>query len=446
MFSDEACARVRPSRGRPLVVACLLVFSVLTGIAPMAANAGSEAEAEAVRLDEDLRKLAGRNAWDGVDGIYARLRSLESDGVTLSAVQHELGAEAALQLGRIREARGRFGLARNASADSVEKQRLQGVIMDIDDRFGSVVLTAAGKARRDASVRMSGAVFALDARAAISYANGEIQLSGSFDGLLPVGEYSFSAATFVVTSDGGVVRAEATVAGAPSRAAKDTKPSAEAKSRQKSEPRAQKPPREKPPREKSPSTRSGARPSAYVGLGAGSASWMSKSEGIGYYVPSGTGLSARVNGGMQVPVGAVSMIGELGWDGLFGSGGEKAAANLGTVGAGLGVGSTVHGRVLGQIGVGRASVIGVDPGPACRTEEWAMDVGDGPTRCEESAHWASSGIDYALVSPGLIVGGGVSPESLGGVAVTLELGLRGMSGQLVPWTARGIRYGLGGGQ
>jgi hypothetical protein len=288
---------------------------------------------------------------------------------------------------------------------------------------------------------MSGAVFALDSRAAIAHANGEVQLSGSFDGLLPVGEYSFSATTFVVTSDGGVVRAEAVVSSAPPRAVKESKPSPEAKPKAQPEPKAQ-----KEPRQKTPSSRSGTRPNAYVGLGAGSASWMSKSEGVGYYVPGGSGLSARVNGGIQVPVGPISLIGEIGWDGMFGSGGEKTAANLGTVGAGLGFGSTVHGRVLGQLGMGQASVIGVDPGPACRTEEWVMDASGGPVRCEESPHWASSGIDYGLVSPGVVVGGGVSPESLGGASITLDLGLRGMSGQLVPWTALGLRYGFGGGQ
>ena len=59
-------------------------------------SARTAAQAEAVRLDEEIRKFAQRNIWDAVDSTYARLRGLESKGIVVSMAQHELGAQAAL--------------------------------------------------------------------------------------------------------------------------------------------------------------------------------------------------------------------------------------------------------------------------------------------------------------------------------------------------------------
>ena len=457
----NTCSLVLPTGWALRLGAVLLAWAAVGG-APQVAQAGardSEMTAELVRLEEDLRKLASRNAWEGVDGAYSRMRSLEAKGASLTMEQHELGAEAALQLGHILEARGRFGLARNATTQPGEKQRLQGIIGDIDRRFGPVELVAAGRVRRDATVRMGSAVFAHDARKAIEYANAEIQLSGKFEGLLPVGSYTFGLASFVVATDAGLTRADAALAAGAEVAVADapaeSKP--EPKPKPKPEPKAkpERTPKEKPARaERSPAPEkrspdpagtADGQPAVYVGAGVGSATWASMSDVAGYYVPAGTGLGARVHGGMAFPVGPVSLLADVGWDGSFGSGGQQATVHLATVGTGLSFGTVVQGRVLGQVGLGRSSVTGIDGAAACQTPEWTGSSAAAQATCGASPHWGTTGVQYSVLSPGGLVGVAIAPESLGGVAIAADVGLRGLNGQLQPWTALGARYSFGSG-
>jgi hypothetical protein len=414
--------------------ASLVLWLGLVGLThPSVSLAGTAAEAEAVRLDEDLRKLAGRNLWDGVDGAYSRLRGLEAQGVVVTREQHELGAQAAKELGQMREARARFGLALAAARKETEKQEIQNVIKDIDQRFGSVSLTATGRMRRDAKLVLTPAPFASDARAAIAHANDELQLSGNFDGLLPVGSYSLGATSFVVASGGSVARAEA-VASEPSGG-----------------PVAERPPKEQAPKEspsKSPNADGSSNPSGlYAGLGGGSVTWVAHSGSPGFYVPAGTGASARVTVGRVWPVGPLGVVAEGSWDGLFGSGGERTVVNMGGAAAGLQLGGEVYGRVLGQVGVGGASITGVDPASACGTDA-VTSLGAGlpaDPPCDQEPSWSTVEASQLVVSPGVLLGVGVAPASLNGLAFGLDIGVRGIQGQVVPWTSLGVRYAFGGG-
>lgn len=430
----------RAPTARLLLRLCLCTWTAAAGLSS-SAWAGTEAEAEAVRLDEDLRKLASRNTWEGVDGVYARLRGLESKGVVVTREQHELGAEAARQLGRMREARGRYGLARSAARKEKEKERIGAIIADIDARYGSVSLTASGRSRRDATVQMTPQPFASDARAAIQHATDELQLSGSFDGLLPVGSYTFGSAVFAVTADGGITRADSAVA------AVDQSPTSEpvAEVEPDPPPKPEKP--EKPPRpDKAPRDSGSSGLAAYLGGGVGSATWTSKSDDPGYWVPGGTGAALRLVGGGELSLGPVGLVGELSWDGMFGSGGDKTLVNLGALAAGLSFGNSVKGRILGQLGVGRASIRGVDPIAACASDDLSgAAVSDFNTaQCEGWEAWSQVDSSTFVVSPGGFAGAVFAPEALGPVAITVDLGLRGVAGQLVPWTAVGAHMGFGG--
>ncbi|HCH63042.1 MAG TPA: hypothetical protein DFR83_09570, partial [Deltaproteobacteria bacterium] len=310
----------RPSQRAFWFVGWMVVNGIGAGLGATQARASSAAEAEAVRLDEEMRKFAQRNIWDAVDSSYARLRGLESKGVDLSAEQHELGAQAARELGRMREARARYRLAMSTAVVLAEQARLTSVLEDIDNRYGRVELAAASRVRRDAQLVMVPPPFAADARAAISHANAEIRMTGGFNGLLPVGEYTLGATSFIVADTGGVVRAEAIVAEPVAEAPQ--KEAAAQKPKPKPEPKPEREKRAKPPKEPAAV---GLASGFYTAVGGGSATWLSRSSTAGIYVPAGTGASVRVAGGGMWSVGSVAIVAELAWDGLYGSGGAQTA-------------------------------------------------------------------------------------------------------------------------
>ena len=438
--------RLHRPGGRILVCAAWLLACGFGPLAEAGTQARIAAQAEAVRLDEELRKFAQRNIWDAVDSNYARLRGLESKGIVLSMSQHELGAQAARELGRMREARGRYGLARTAAGTDAERIRIESIIQDIDTRYASVVLSATSRVRRDARLARTPAPFASDARAAIAYANGELRMTGSFDGLVPVGDYTLGATAFVVKANEGVIRAEAMMAA-------DVADAQPAKEKPKKE-KVEKPPKEKPVREaRAPRERAeDATPSAlstgfYAGLGGGSATWLSKASSGGIYVPAGTGASVRMVGGGMWGSGSVAFVAEAGWDGIFGSGGDQTMVHMAGAGAGVAVGSsTVQARLLGQLAGGWASFTGVEPQSACQTDTpfSPSTLPDGGQSCPQLDVWQGAEVRGVVFSPGVVVGGLLSPAGMGNMGVGLDVGLRGVNGQMIPWTSLGLRYTFGG--
>ena len=444
-------AATRPTRlhrpgGRALVCAGWLLACGLGTRAQAGSQAKIAAQAEAVRLDEELRKYAQRNIWDAVDSNYARLRGLESKGIALTGAQHELGAQAARELGRMREARGRYGLARLAAQTDAEKIRIESIIQDIDTRYGSVVLSASSRVRRDARLARTPAPFASDARAAIAHANGELRMTGSFDGLVPVGDYTLGATSFVVNANGGVIRAEAMMAAevAAAQPAKEKPPREKAAKPQKEKPvREARAPRERP----ADSAPSAVGSGFHVGLGGGSATWLSKASTGGIYVPAGTGAAVRMVGGGTWAVGSVALVAEAGWDGIFGSGGDQTTVNLAGVGAGIALGSsTAQARLMGQLAGGWASFTGVEPQSACQTDTpfSPSTLPDGGQSCPQLDVWRGAEVRGVVFSPGVVVGGLVSPAGMDNMGVSLDIGLRGVNGQVIPWTSVGLRYAFGG--
>ena len=146
-------------------------------------------------------------------------------------------------------------------------------------------------------------------------------------------------------------------------------------------------------------------------------------------------------------VGPVALVTELSYDGLFGSGAAQTAVNMGSAGAGVAFGSRAfHGRVIGQFGGGWAAITGVDPQSACQTDT-AFAPGTlpaGSTPCPELDLWDEAQVDGVAWSPGVTVGGVWSPAALDRMGFVLDLGLRGVNGQMIPTTFLGIRYGFGG--
>lgn len=144
-------------------------------------------EAEYRRLSQEIQRLAERQHWEGVEHKYIAARET---GVDLSFADHLSGAQAAMALGHVRDARHRYEAARDLDVD-------RGVIealWNIDTLYGEVAL------RADPGEALSVAVVPFDPQqaAAIAYANERLGETGVFTGYLPQGDYTLGNAAFTV--------------------------------------------------------------------------------------------------------------------------------------------------------------------------------------------------------------------------------------------------------
>ncbi|MEC7947078.1 MAG: hypothetical protein VX265_05885, partial [Myxococcota bacterium] len=168
-------------------------------VATVPAHAASAAaEAEHTRLAEEMRRLAGRNAWRGVDVSYKGMLELEKKGVQLAYDDHWMGAQAARDLGRITDVYARLLRARGVE----KKEECQNWINDIESSYGKVRVAIDDRWDGEALLAPKVVPFAPDQRAAIGAAQGILKNTGLYDGLLPYGEYTLASRTFTVTAEG----------------------------------------------------------------------------------------------------------------------------------------------------------------------------------------------------------------------------------------------------
>ncbi len=153
------------------------------------AYAEDASAAEAVRLTEELRALAQRQAWAGVERVYAML---ERRGAEFAYEELVYGAQAARYSGNIDAARDRLVAAARVKGS----REVIDSLAAIDATYGSVQLV--GSRRAPAMLEPLEPPFDPDQRAAIAAARAEIAASGAFTGLLPKGRYLFGDQPFTV--------------------------------------------------------------------------------------------------------------------------------------------------------------------------------------------------------------------------------------------------------
>lgn len=180
-----------PPLRRLLPLALLLIAG--TGYAQ------SADEAERTRLSEEMKRLSGRNAWRGVDESYKRLEALMEKGVKVGYKDHYLGAVAARELGNLNAVYVR--LQRAKAAEDTEEVRTW--LADIESNFGPVKLRVDPKFGGDASLNIAEMPFAPDQRRAIEAAQIALKDTRVYDGLLPLGAYTFGGQAFEIKPGGG---------------------------------------------------------------------------------------------------------------------------------------------------------------------------------------------------------------------------------------------------
>jgi hypothetical protein len=157
----------------------------------------TEAEAEHIRLEEEMRRLASRNAWRGVEAKYNQMKELEKKGVVLTAEDHLLGVQAALQLGSVYDVYLRLQAA-NVVSPSPD---LQGQIDNIAANYGLVKLDVDDKFKEEFPFKTERMPMDPFKRTAIETAQKRVAEERKFIGMLPNGRYTLGPQTFDVTKD-----------------------------------------------------------------------------------------------------------------------------------------------------------------------------------------------------------------------------------------------------
>ncbi len=155
------------------------VFLLRLGVA--VASPMEDAQAEAVRLSQEIEKLAQRNAWAGVERMF---KALEATGVEPSFDTWVAGAHSARASGDVSSARNRLASALTQQED----RQVVDWLSDIDVHFGRVSL--ACDPTLDASLDIEALPFHPEQRRSIEFAASVLGATCLFDGLLPGGHYS----------------------------------------------------------------------------------------------------------------------------------------------------------------------------------------------------------------------------------------------------------------
>lgn len=315
---------------------------VLAVSLPAQAGSKEEAQAEAVRLSEEMGRLAKRTAWRGVDDAYLQLIELERKGAAPTYKDHYLGAEAARALGDINATYDRLTRAKAVKATD----EVASWLGDIDANYGRVKLTASDKYAGTPALDMSELPFAPDQRQAVTRAQGLVAQSRAYEGLLPFGKYTFADTSFELSAS----NKDLTINALGALASKTPTPT---------ETGATKP-------AKAPKEQSSGGGLAYIGprVDVGGAFTNGGASGApGVPSPDGFGgLGARLGLGLEVGfTPKVGVLAEVGYHNFF-SGGDLEGVTL-TNPTAYGAGDQFHLGYGWLAGVVRVGELGIAVGP-----------------------------------------------------------------------------------
>lgn len=148
------------------------------------------AQAEYYRLHDECIKLARRQLWPGVERLYLEM---EATGAALVYEDYLAGAMAARDAGDVLLAYERL----TAAAKLNGTREVIDWLWSIDTAYGRVELRTEPLGPAELSV--AAMPMLPDQRAAIEAAQRQLRESGSYDGMLPAGTYTFAGQEFSVT-------------------------------------------------------------------------------------------------------------------------------------------------------------------------------------------------------------------------------------------------------
>ena len=191
-----------------LVVVCLSLMP----IASVAQAADAGAQAELLRLQDEIDKLSARNRWSGVERTYHKLTALKASNPSLQVPPelHLAAAQAAISTGDITTAHRRLVRAvpdyKTANRDAVSGVRATALstLDAIEGRYGHVEIEVSPD-RVPGLVRFE-MPFTREERKAIEFARVALKDAYKLQGFLPVGRYMVDGTFFTVEPGAEVQR------------------------------------------------------------------------------------------------------------------------------------------------------------------------------------------------------------------------------------------------
>lgn len=169
------------------------VLLLLTLLLAPAAH-GAEGSGEARRLTESLVDYTERGAWPAADRTFRELEAI--DDATLTSDDLFMGAQAARSIGDMMACRKRLLTAfdRALMQEETLDERARAWLAELQTNYGHVTIKSKGIGELEVEDKP----FQPDRRAAIAHAGKLLKETGVYDGLLPVGEYTWGKSSFTV--------------------------------------------------------------------------------------------------------------------------------------------------------------------------------------------------------------------------------------------------------
>lgn len=174
---------------RTYITAICLGWSV----AVSSAHGGDNADAEQVRLEEELTSLASRSAWVGVERVYQDLVSKKKG--LLDYRTHLLGAYAANDRGDLKSVFDRLKLAKALNAEDQEVNRW---FSQIGEVYTLVNIEVSHTYRRPITLQAEGLGFQPDAVRSVEAAQKWLERERAYYGPLPRATYQLNHVRFEV--------------------------------------------------------------------------------------------------------------------------------------------------------------------------------------------------------------------------------------------------------
>jgi hypothetical protein len=272
-----------------------MLCALALGAPSVQAARQSEAEAEHTRLSEEMNKHARKARWHGVERAYVGMLPLTKKGVLLTYRDHYQGAQSARELGNINQVYGRL----HAASAQQDTEDVKNWLADINANYGKVELVIPRKWKEKVGLNIDEMPLFPDQRSTIGLAQDRVKQGKSYVGLLPVGDYNFAEKTFTIVPGGDTIRVEL-----------GRKQGTEMTRRSSGE--------------KAPFRFTYIGPRADIGL-----AWTQAADASGGGAQPGdfSGPGARIGGGIELGVGGGwAVIGQVGYQNLFGSPGDADGA------------------------------------------------------------------------------------------------------------------------
>ncbi len=157
----------------------------------LAIAGGAQDRAEVDRLLNEMRALASRGAWDGVDRAYRSL-VVASGNAAAPVEAHVLGAHAAQSAGSMNDTWDRLQHAAAIAPTTETAEWLARIFAN----YGEVDLRAAGTWRGLILLESLDPVFAPDATQTLEAARADLLDVRAYQGLLPLGRYRLGGQAF----------------------------------------------------------------------------------------------------------------------------------------------------------------------------------------------------------------------------------------------------------